>query len=1036
MAIDEQQKKEAKVDKTIKEKADEAHAVRSPVNSFVEGLVTGVDTFLAWWSSGVGQTMQSYCDIQTADSETDLVANDGSLLSVIQLDGAKALVGREEFKFIVDGLLQTFRSTLSQPGFSIQFHFDYSRDRVVEQINNIYKPSVQTAKTLNLHLDDLFRERKDFLSKFCANERVHLVLWTKQSSMNSEQLKRAHEDKANRQKEGNFPPFQYTQNVPAAFADLRDSHDSFVRSVLSDLQSLGLVAELLTARDAIYYARMTVDPNFTDEKWRPVLPGDKIKVKVAKSFRGDVSDILWPSLSKQLMPRDAYNIDNKVCKIGDMIYSSVFIDLFPREIQPFMVLFGRALDAQIPWRISFLIDGGGLNSLRLKRAMSSLLSFSSADNRLINDACGLLDYIELNGEDAVVRLRVVATTWAKEGDFRTLRANSAQLARAMQGWGSCDVSEMCGDAFAGTVASMLAVTGESPATTTVASLKDTLAMLPVFRPSSPWRSGAMLFRSPDGKPWPYQPGSPHQTTWIDLIFARPGSGKSVLSNALNLALILSGGNIRMPRVAVIDIGPSSSGLISLLQEALPLEKKHYVAYHRLRMTPEYSINPFDTQLGCRFPTPQERGFLVNFISLISTPVGMENPYDGVADLAGMVVDEAYKAMSNDGVPSVYAHGVEREIDAILEEIGFVGDSKTTWWEVTDALFVAGFIHQAMLAQRNAVPLLSDIASIARTSVIEDLYGKVTVPTGESLIDAVVRMVSSAVREYPVLSRVTQFDIGDARVVSLDLDEVAKGGGAAADRQTSVMYMLARYVLAKDYYLNMESLGDISSNYRDFHEKRIGEIREDHKRIVLDEFHRTSRAGSVRNQVLQDMREGRKWNVQIGLISQSLDDFDDVMVEFGTSVFIMDAGPEQAIARTKKTFGLSDTATHALRSRVHGPKFGGATFLAQFSTKQGMNTQLLTLTLGPIELWAFSTTSSDASLRNQLYAKIGPREARRILATIFPSGTCSKYLEDKLAEVREDSGVIDESVNLSMVDALLHKIILEYKKNPNFKRLPG
>ena len=42
------------------------------------------------------------------------------------------------------------------------------------------------------------------------------------------------------------------------------------------------------------------------------------------------------------------------------------------------------------------------------------------------------------------------------------------------------------------------------------------------------------------------------------------------------------------------------------------------------------------------------------------------------------------------------------------------------------------------------------------------------------------------------------------------------------------------------------------------------------------------------QVIIDMREGRKWNVQIALISQSLDDFDKIMIEFATSIFIMDA----------------------------------------------------------------------------------------------------------------------------------------------------
>ena len=95
-----------------------------------------------------------------------------------------------------------------------------------------------------------------------------------------------------------------------------------------------------------------------------------------------------------------------------------------------------------------------------------------------------------------------------------------------------------------------------------------VTMLPIVRPASPWDNGALLFRTPDGKPWPFQPGSSQQTTWIDLVYARPGSGKSVLSNALNLALCLSAGITRLPRIAIIDIGPSSSGLISLLKEAL------------------------------------------------------------------------------------------------------------------------------------------------------------------------------------------------------------------------------------------------------------------------------------------------------------------------------------------------------------------------------------------------------------------------------------------------------------------------------------
>ena len=347
----------------------------------------------------------------------------------------------------------------------------------------------------------------------------------------------------------------------------------------------------------------------------------------------------------------------------------------------------------------------------------------------------------------------MATTWASEDESALLRRRASELVKAIEGWGSMDVSEVCGDPFAGFVSSMLATTTRSVAVPSVAPLADVITMLPITRPASSWRSGSLLFRTPDGKVWPFEPGSSQQTTWIDLVYARPGSGKSVLSNAINLALCLSAGITRLPRIAIIDIGPSSSGLISLLREALPASKRHLVAYHRLRMTPEYSINPFDTQLGCRFPTANERSFLVNFLTLLTTPLGATKPYDGMPDLAGMVVDELYKSLADDNNPTAYAAGVEELIDSMLEEIGFIRDSKSTWWEVTDSLFSAGFIHEAMLAQRYAMPLLADAVSICRNVSIEDLYAKIIAPTGESLINSFSRMISGAVREYSILSQI-------------------------------------------------------------------------------------------------------------------------------------------------------------------------------------------------------------------------------------------------------------------------------------------
>lgn len=1003
--------------------------------SLLDPFLDSIDSILAWFSTEIKQTVESYCDLETADDPTTLVARDGSLVSVIRVYGVTKLIGQEEFDQIHQGLTQSLQTALKRPGHVLQVYFSHNREAVKPEIEEILTPARNTAKRLQLELDDLFQERVNYISRFCAHEELYFVLWTRPYSLSAEQQKRAAKDKLAMIRENKIPPFKNGQNLIAAIPDLREAHGSFVRALVTDLNALSVFSELLEVHDAAYAIRTSGDPDFTDKNWRAVLPGDVIPARqLSPMAGGDLSGLMYPPLARQVFPRDAIVQDLRTVRAGGRLYSTIFIDLFPQEIKSFIHLFARTLPTHVPWRISFLIESGGMSLLGFRATMAAILSWTAQHNALIDDAAKLLRDIEVNTDDAVVKLQVSLATWAPEGNLRLLRTRTAELAKAVEGWGSCEVSEVSGDAFAGLVSSMLCFNANSVAVPSVAPLSDVVYMLPFARPASAWEYGALMLRSPDGKPWPYQPGSAQQTTWIDLMYARPGSGKSVLSNAINLALCLSGGIQRLPRIAIIDIGPSSSGLISLLKEGLQPADKHLVAYYRLRMTPDYSINPFDTQLGCRRPSPQERSFLVNFITLLATPLGAERAYDGISDMAGLVVDEMYKELMDSGKPHPYTQGIEPLVDDILSEIGFVFDEHTTWWEITDALFLAGFHHEALLAQRYAMPLLADAAGICRTQVIEDLYGQVRAPTGEPLIQAFSRMISSAVREYPILSSVTKFDIGDARVVTLDLDEVAKSGGDAAERQTAVMYMLARYTLARHYYLTEDVLGDVPEAYREYHRNRVSEIREDAKRIVYDEFHRTSKARAVRDQVILDMREGRKWNVQIALISQSLDDFDAVMVEFATSIFIMDAGPEQAVKRSAEIFGLSDTARIALKTRVHGPREGGATFLAQFATKYGMNTQLLTNTLGPIELWSFSTTAEDARLRNKLYQKLGPKEARRVLANLFPSGSVKSLVEARLAEVKEKEGFIQEDSKLSVIDVLYNEILEAYSKNPDVKSL--
>jgi intracellular multiplication protein IcmB len=1003
------------------------------MSQIMESVLGSIDSLLEWIATAVKSTAASYCDLEAVDNRHTLVARDGSLASVFQLEGVQYMVGGEEFERLHSGVCNAFSTAMSREGHGIQVLFTYDNETVIGEIKEIFEPAKQTAERLNLELTDLFIEREKTMSHYCAEEKTFIVLWTFPTILSTAQLKAANNLKLDTIKREKLPGMRYAQSIMATIPDLRETHESLVRSTLSEFQSLGLKANLLDVHTALRETRRSIDPDFTSREWSPYLPGDRIPVRLLENMGNDISEIMWPALSLQLLPRDGENLSLRVARIGDKIYAPLFIELFPKEVKSFQQLLTRVMAANLPWRMSFMMESNGLAALGMKATIAAVLSFASRENPLITDAKNLLTFIDTSTDDAVVKLKVALVTWAPEDNLPLLKTRSAELAKAVQGWGQCETTEISGDAYGAVLSTSLAISANNAANPSIAPLSDVTYMLPITRPSSPWKKGAILFRSPDGKPWPFQPGSSLQTTWIDLVYARPGSGKSVLSNAINLALCLNAGMERLPRIAIIDIGPSSSGLISLLRESLPKQFRHLVAYHRLRMKEQYSINPFDTQLGSRNPTPIERSFLVNFMALLVTPLGSERTYDGMTDMVGMVIDELYKDRADENNPNRYAPQIILKVDELLPSLDIKIDSHTSWWEITDALFKKGYHHEAMLAQRHAMPLIADAASICRAPAIEDLFGKVTIPTGESLVQAFNRMISSAIREYPILARPTQFDLGEARVVSLDLDEVAKTGGEAADRQTAVMYMLARYVLARDYYLTTENVADMPELYRTFHRARVLEIREDHKRIVMDEFHRTSKAKAVRDQVVVDMREGRKWKVQVALLSQSLDDFDEVMIDFATAVYIMDAGPAQAIEKSAKIFGLSETAKYALRHRVHGPREGGGTFLAQFATKEGMHTHLLTNTIGPVELWAFSTTAEDAYVRNELYERIGPRVARQVLAVMFPGGTIASVVERRLSELK-DAGMLKDDSSKGILQTLIDEILENFRTNPRFSEL--
>ena len=64
-------------------------------------------------------------------------------------------------------------------------------------------------------------------------------------------------------------------------------------------------------------------------------------------------------------------------------------------------------------------------------------------------------------------------------------------------------------------------------------------------------------------------------------------------------------------------------------------------------------------------------------------------------------------------------------------------------------------------------------------------------------------------------------------------------------------------------------------------------------------------------------------------------------------------------------------------------------------------------MGPVELWALSTTPADTALRNRLYDQVGFSEGLRRLSVVFPNGSASVEVERRTKALLKKGDAADQ-----------------------------
>lgn len=996
---------------------------------------------------GTRNTLKDALRVEGMEDDFTFVMKDGSLATMILLDGAYKTPGRTEVARSAEEVRHRLSSYLSKSGHAIEFNFmrdaSSARDFVTRQVNR----TKGIAKHLGLSMDDVLNERVNKLSDWMVNERCLMTVYTRPGLLSKDEAKEGAAVVASETKD--LPNLSGAMFRGRVIKQLFEAHQSWVGAVAGIFGERGIQqkVQVLTITQGLQEMRASLYPDTAVEKesWTPILPGwskdklaDRPDAKRVMAMLPTAKDEMegtnfgflgTPTFDTQLATEDLTLHGSNTVYIGNMGFTTFDMTMAPEVLKEFnaLVVDITSKDKSCPWRASFRIESGGVQSLSLKSQLLSVFLWGSRiHNNRLREAIEILQNMDGDTE-TVVKVRASFMTWAPNYD--ELRRRSQIVSGAVRRWGNAQVDGNTGAPVETTISALPGLTTASTAPAAAAPLHDALCMLPIARQASPFDDGSLLFRTPSGKPWPYLPGSTLQTTWVGAIVGTPGMGKSVLLNALAMssALTVPSGKAELPRMVCMDVGGSLTGVADLIREALPPHRRDEVVCQTLTNTRQHCINFLDTQLGMRYPFPADLEYAKNFLKLLVSD-GVHNVHENMSGLISMTIERAYERLSDQNNPKKYVPGELTDVDKALADIGYEPTASTIWYEVADRLALKGKLGLAELAQRRAVPTLQDLINISSDEQVRQMYGKVTVGNGgQTLIEAFHTALSEISRDYPMISDVTRYSIGTARVVIFEMSKVAgKDRTPAGQKRTAMMYMLAQQVGTRDFFVTEEDVNYMFDDkkaapafYRSYHEDRARRIRGTTKVISFDELHRCSSVPMIMNQLEQWGREGRKFGIEIRLASQLIEDFPPDLLKVLTSLVVCNVGSEDSIDVINTAFRLSDSERALLRNELKGPSAAGSNVWMALKTKRGDIRQQLYLTLGPVELWAYATDARNVTLRSMLYRKLDPAVARRVLAVRFPGGSAETEIELRLKKAVDrgemskndgDGGVIEELAN--------------------------
>lgn len=503
----------------------------------------------------------------------------------------------------------------------------------------------------------------------------------------------------------------------------------------------------------------------------------------------------------------------------------------------------------------------------------------------------------------------------------------------------------------------------------------------------PWMHGAISFLDPaSGRVLPYQPGNALGPVSLNVVSGVPGCGKSTFLRKMALGAIAIGPK-ELPEIAILDVDSSWCGLSRILSDMTGGRSKQFQSL-QLRMDGQHRVNPFDTSPGERFPSTWQRCLALNVLTEVLTR-DAEAPaqFEQVKRYAEQLVDLAYRTFSDtvpDGSPRLYREGIAEDVDRALKKIGYDASDRS-FWRVSDILRGAGYSHEALSAQRLAVPQMQDLLhlcghpSLPMFSMQNECQATAI---RQDCLEAVRSRLSKAMRDIPLLIGGTNIAFSPStRIRALDI-----GPSCPRTSQTwindPIVWLLGRKLVAQGFSYDL-GLEQSEPSY-----------------LIADELDHMLGGYGVTAQLLNDQEMMGSGGAIFASV-QSVDRLETALCSCVTTLWVMGVYTPRCAAQIRDRFHLSEQAVDKIIRDVSGPPSPG--ILKIYACLRNGDEQLEQLLHLPLDIdsqWALTTDPQQGLMLAELATLMGWQSAVRNLGQHYPRDSFRKELSYRLSVARD------------------------------------